>query len=54
MRDNGFIVLVLIVAILYILSPIDFIPDPIPIFGWVDDAVVGLAAGALTMGAGKR
>ena len=27
-------------ALLYILSPIDIIPDPIPIFGYLDDLLV--------------
>jgi len=31
-------------AILYVVSPIDAIPDLIPFFGWTDDiAVVGFA-----------
>jgi uncharacterized membrane protein YkvA (DUF1232 family) len=46
MKDNGFVVLVLVIALLYILSPIDVIPDPIPVVGWVDDVAVGVAAGA--------
>ena len=28
MRDNGFVVLVLVLALLYIISPVDLIPDP--------------------------
>jgi uncharacterized membrane protein YkvA (DUF1232 family) len=26
--------------ILYILSPLDVIPDYIPVIGWIDDAIV--------------
>ena len=26
--------------VLYVLSPVDLIPDVIPIFGWVDDIVI--------------
>ena len=49
MKDNGFVVLVLVLALLYIISPIDIIPDPIPVVGWVDDVAVGLGAGALCL-----
>jgi uncharacterized membrane protein YkvA (DUF1232 family) len=31
-----------IVAILYVLSPIDLVPDFLPILGWLDDGVVAL------------
>jgi len=37
-----------LLAILYIASPIDFIPDFIPIVGWIDDLFV-LVAGLLPM-----
>jgi uncharacterized membrane protein YkvA (DUF1232 family) len=30
----------LIIALLYIISPIDFIPDAIPLLGLVDDVLV--------------
>jgi uncharacterized membrane protein YkvA (DUF1232 family) len=31
-----------IAAILYVLSPIDLVPDFIPILGWLDDGVVAV------------
>lgn len=34
MRDNSFVAVILILALLYILSPIDLIPDVIPVAGW--------------------
>jgi uncharacterized membrane protein YkvA (DUF1232 family) len=54
MRDNGFVTFILIMALLYILSPIDPIPDVIPVVGWVDDAVVAVGPGAVALGAGRR
>ena len=29
--------LYILLAIIYVLSPIDFLPDIIPILGWIDD-----------------
>jgi uncharacterized membrane protein YkvA (DUF1232 family) len=54
MRDNSFVTVILILALLYILSPIDLIPDFIPVAGWIDDAAVGIGAGAVALGAGRR
>ncbi len=35
---------VVIAAILYAISPVDLVPDVIPVVGWLDDlAVIGLA-----------
>jgi uncharacterized membrane protein YkvA (DUF1232 family) len=31
-----------IAAMLYVISPIDFVPDFIPILGWIDDGVITL------------
>lgn len=30
-----------VLAALYIVSPIDFVPDSIPILGWLDDGLIG-------------
>jgi uncharacterized membrane protein YkvA (DUF1232 family) len=54
MRDNGFVTIILILALLYILSPIDLIPDVIPVVGWVDDAAVAVGSGAIALGASRR
>jgi uncharacterized membrane protein YkvA (DUF1232 family) len=55
MRDNnGFALVIVILALLYILSPVDVIPDVIPVVGWADDVLVGLGAGAAALGAGRR
>ncbi len=37
-------IIILIVAFLYAISPIDFIPDFLPVLGWIDDAAVLLTA----------
>jgi uncharacterized membrane protein YkvA (DUF1232 family) len=33
-------IIIACVALLYIISPIDLIPDFIPIIGWIDDLIV--------------
>lgn len=40
-------ILVIALAIAYVLFPLDFVPDVIPVVGWADDllaAVIGLRA----------
>jgi uncharacterized membrane protein YkvA (DUF1232 family) len=54
MRDNSFVTVVVILALLYIISPIDLVPDVIPVVGWADDVAVGLGAGAAALAAGRR
>jgi uncharacterized membrane protein YkvA (DUF1232 family) len=54
MRHNSFVTVILILALLYILSPIDLIPDVIPVLGWADDLAVGVGAGALALAVGRR
>ena len=34
--------IIIAVLALYIISPIDFIPDFIPVVGWIDDIVAGI------------
>ncbi len=36
------------IGLLYIVSPIDFFPDPVPVLGGLDDAVIG--GGLVTLG----
>lgn len=40
-----FIFLILVLAAIYILSPVDLVPDAVLVIGWVDDAAVALALG---------
>jgi uncharacterized membrane protein YkvA (DUF1232 family) len=54
MRDNGFVTFILVMALLYIISPIDLVPDFIPVAGWIDHAAVGIGAGAVALGEGRR
>lgn len=43
--------LIVALVILYIISPVDAIPDVIPILGWMDDvAVLGIGIAALARG----
>lgn len=30
-----------VLAALYVVSPIDFVPDTIPVLGWLDDGMIG-------------
>lgn len=40
---NGIVKWVIVAVLaLYIISPIDFIPDFIPIVGWIDDIIAGI------------
>ena len=48
MKEN-WIVLILVLALLYIISPVDVIPDVIPVAGWADDVLVGVGAGAMCL-----
>jgi uncharacterized membrane protein YkvA (DUF1232 family) len=41
----------IVAALIYVLSPIDLIPDTIPIIGWLDD--VAVVKFLLTFGVGK-
>ncbi len=50
MRDSGFVTFILILALLYIICPIDLVPDVIPVVGWADDVAVGVGAGAAAFG----
>jgi uncharacterized membrane protein YkvA (DUF1232 family) len=34
--------LVVLLAAVYIISPIDLVPDVIPILGWIDDGVISM------------
>jgi uncharacterized membrane protein YkvA (DUF1232 family) len=34
-------IVVIIAAIIYVVSPVDAVPDIMPIVGWLDDALVG-------------
>ncbi len=38
-----------ILALLYVVSPVDLIPDVIPILGWLDDSVVAVLLLKLAM-----
>lgn len=54
MRDNSFVTVILILALLYIISPVALIPDVIPVVGWADDLAVAVAAGVAALAAGRK
>jgi len=35
-------IFIFFIALIYIISPIDLVPDIIPVVGWVDDVFAGL------------
>lgn len=39
-KASWFTLSLLAVAVVYVLSPVDLIPDAIPLVGWIDDATV--------------
>ena len=43
-EGGGSTLLILLLALIYILSPIDIVPDVIPVAGWLDDVIVALVA----------
>lgn len=43
-NKKGLSWVLLILAVIYILSPIDIVPDFLPILGWLDDFLVGALA----------
>ena len=34
----------IVMAVFYTISPLDFIPDVIPIYGWIDDGLIMIAS----------
>lgn len=46
-------IIIALLAILYIASPIDFIPDFIPVIGWIDDVFAGMVAFGSLFGGGE-
>ena len=47
-------VVAFVVAVIYFISPIDLIPDLIPILGWTDDVGVCMALLAYASSGGKK
>ncbi len=44
-----YVKLILAVGLLYILVPVDIIPDTIPLFGWLDDLAIASFLVALAL-----
>ena len=41
---KGLAILVFILALVYILSPVDILPDGFPVLGWIDDIIIAWIA----------
>lgn len=39
----------IVVALVYLLIPVDVVPDAVPVVGWIDDAIAILVAVANTI-----
>jgi len=48
-RRSVLAVVPIITAIVYGVSPIDLIPDILPLIGWVDDGVMGVLMGTISI-----
>ena len=48
-RRSVLAVVPIITAIVYGVSPIDLIPDILPLVGWVDDGVMGVLMGTISI-----
>lgn len=42
-------IIIAIIVIIYVISPIDVIPDIIPIIGWIDDLIVLIGGGMMVL-----
>lgn len=45
LKDNSlpsWVKFVAVAGVVYILSPVDFVPDLVPVLGWIDDLAVAL------------
>ena len=48
-KTPWYVKLILTVGILYILLPVDFLSDTIPLFGWLDDLAIASFVVALAL-----
>lgn len=47
--------LIIVLAILYIISPIDLVPDVVPVAGWLDDlGALGAVIATVLSGLGQK
>jgi len=44
----------LALAVVYVISPIDFLPDVAPVIGWIDDVIVMVIAGTYLFRSAQR
>ena len=41
-RNKIFATIIILIALIYDISPVDFVPDIAPFIGWIDDIVITL------------
>lgn len=46
--------ILVVLAVVYVVSPIDLVPDVVPVLGWVDDVIVMLVAGVYLFRSAQR
>ncbi|HSQ66091.1 MAG TPA: YkvA family protein [Polyangiaceae bacterium] len=44
----------LVLSVVYVLSPIDLIPDVLPVVGWIDDLIVSIVAATYLFRSAQR
>ena len=54
LKNSMLVLIALVVSIVYVISPIDLIPDIILVIGWIDDAIILLGSIAFAQSAARK